>query len=382
MQMKRLTNGLDFLTNARLKIKATSEEIEVSVFGKGFGECIIINCGQNEYVVIDSFINPVTKNPIAIDYLNSMNEPITSIKKMVVTHWHSDHIRGVSAILEKAGENIKIVLNPIIKHEEFNRFLQYGINEKQESTSEFNNILSIIKQRGPSCVVIAGCDKRIFSDEISTPVELFSLSPQDSEVVEYINALNTEQQDTSIEYLDNNLLSVVILMKYFDQGILLGGDMENSSNKNNGWNAIVNNYSHTSVHPSLFKVPHHGSSTGHNKDVWEKILADMPISVLSTYNKSTKLPKDTDVKRLVSLSKKVYVVGNKIKRDRVLEQKLRKNKSNISIELIPQDIGLVRYRRNITSMNRECLIETFGAVQEYQADKDGVDYESSNLCAI
>ena len=32
-------------------------EIELSVFGRGFGECIVISCGLNEYIVVDSFIS-------------------------------------------------------------------------------------------------------------------------------------------------------------------------------------------------------------------------------------------------------------------------------------------------------------------------------------
>lgn len=379
--MTKQISGLNFLENVQLKTKAKPEEIEVSIFGKGFGECILLNCGGNEYIVIDSFINPTTKNPIVIDYLNCLKEPLSSIKKLVITHWHSDHIAGASDILEQAGDHIKIVLSPVIQHKEFNRFLQYGIAEGQKSTSEFCKIFSFIKKRS-GCVNIAGCDKKIFSNEKITPVELFSLSPQDSEVLEYITSLNIESQTkTMLEYLDNNLLSIVILMRYLNQGVLFGGDMENSSDKNRGWDAIVNNYSHTSIHPSLFKVPHHGSINGHNLNVWEKILDELPISFLSTYNKGTKLPQYADIERLLKLSKKVYVVGSKTKRDRNIEQKVRKNRSSTSVEVIPQNIGLVRYRRNISDLNSDYSIESFGAVQEYSLFKEA-ENESSNICTI
>lgn len=45
------------------------DELEVSVFGPGYGEAIVIHLGENEWILIDSCIEPESKEPAAIHYL-------------------------------------------------------------------------------------------------------------------------------------------------------------------------------------------------------------------------------------------------------------------------------------------------------------------------
>ena len=47
------------------------EEIEVSIIGPGYGECILLHVGHNDWVVVDSCINPKTKKPAALEYLKT-----------------------------------------------------------------------------------------------------------------------------------------------------------------------------------------------------------------------------------------------------------------------------------------------------------------------
>ena len=133
--------GQDFLNDPLVRNSPSENEIELSVFGKGYGECLVLCCGHQEYIVVDSFINPSTNNPIAIDYLDAIGMPLNSIKEVVLTHWHKDHIEGISTILNNLGSNVKLILSPILKDDQFMEFIFRGIKEGQESTSELKKYL-------------------------------------------------------------------------------------------------------------------------------------------------------------------------------------------------------------------------------------------------
>ena len=354
--------GQNFLEDANLRIKPKESELDFCVFGRGFGECIVLSIG-GEYIIIDSFKNPLTKRPIALDYLDAIDVKYDKIRDVVITHWHADHIAGIATILE-ATSNTKVVLTPIIYEDKFNQYISLGITEGQYSTSEFAKVLRYIKKHGSQCVVCTAANNRIFGNTNLANIELFSLSPQSSEIFDYMSSLVLDKlgQRTSYEYLDDNFLSVVLLLKYDGDGILIGGDLGTSSNKLKEWYAIVNNYE-LGTKSSVFKIPHHGSVTGHNDGVWENLLCENPTSVLTVYNRGSKLPKESDVQRIKSLSKDLYIVGNNARKDKSLEHHARKILKEAKIDYISNEVGLVRYRRNLQNLTESPKIESFGAAR-------------------
>lgn len=361
------STGQDFLKNvSRTKLKEA--EIEISIFGKGFGECIVLCVGEKDCIIVDSFLNPSTQNPIAIDYLKAIDFDCNRIKFVVLTHWHIDHISGISEILYSANPNVKFVLSPIITKKKFNDFINYAIQEESKSTSEYERVLEFIKQRGASCIKFASHDKRIFATEDSNSnVEIFSLSPQDNDLIRYLRSLVRPDKagKTAYEFKEDNILSIVLLIKLLDNGILLGSDLETTNKDHEGWDAVVNNYTHLKCHPSIFKVPHHGSENGHNNFVWEKILRQKPISILTAYNKGYKLPKDSDIDRIKKLSEKLYVIGSKSKQDKELKLKIRKLMPDVKIEALPDQIGMVRWRKELNNSEDNGKIDFFGKVYCY-----------------
>lgn len=45
------------------------DETEISLFGPGVGECIVAHVGANQWIVIDSCLDPATREPAALGYL-------------------------------------------------------------------------------------------------------------------------------------------------------------------------------------------------------------------------------------------------------------------------------------------------------------------------
>ena len=78
------------------------DEIEVSVWGAGYGEAIVLHIGGGKWVLVDSCIDPGSQVPASLDYLKNLKFPVgEAVKLIVVTHWHDDHIRGISTVLDE-----------------------------------------------------------------------------------------------------------------------------------------------------------------------------------------------------------------------------------------------------------------------------------------
>src|SRR5258707_5632727 len=78
-------------------------EIEVSVFGTGFGESIVVHMGMNRWMVVDSCRDPETRSPMPLEYLAEIGVDLAdSIKLIVATHWDDDHIDGIGELFYRA----------------------------------------------------------------------------------------------------------------------------------------------------------------------------------------------------------------------------------------------------------------------------------------
>ena len=77
------------------------DEIEVSLFGPGYGECILLHVGNNEWFIVDSCIDPISREPVSLSYLQQIGiDPSIAVKQVIVSHWHDDHYRGIAKVVE------------------------------------------------------------------------------------------------------------------------------------------------------------------------------------------------------------------------------------------------------------------------------------------
>ena len=354
-------NGQNFLDNEQLKRRLKNNELEVSVFGRGFGECIVVGWEGKDFIIIDSFLNPETNNPIALDYLESIGAPLTAIKAVVLTHWHQDHISGISQILSSNNE-IKLVLSPIFSETPFLLMLSKEVQKKRASTNEFVKIVEFIRTNKERVQYVTK-DCCIYYK--SKGLEIITLSPSYLEMVDYLEALmksNNDKPKIAYDFVEDNMLSIVLLIKQNKKSILLGSDLEVKAS-GHGWECLVEKYTYKDIRPSLFKVPHHGSITGHYQLLWDEVLENKPTAVLTVYNKGKGLPQDEDIKRIMELSEKLFVVGARAKKDKEILMKIHKTMPDVSITVIQKKIGLLRYRFSTDSDTES--YEPFGSVETY-----------------
>jgi len=304
-------------------IKPLNEEIEISIFGPGIGECIVIHLGDNKWIIVDSCIEKNNKQPTALNYLNKLGVNFsTDVKLFVVTHWHDDHIKGAAKILESCTE-AKFVCSDALRNKEFyqlarsyskNTFMTYS------GIDEFNKIFNLLKSRrsnrresGPDYWAIA--DKRLLyftKPEHIYNVEIFSLSPSDTSVTiskTELAELIPNISDSKCKLIDQNAnkVAVALWVKIEDVNIILGSDLENYNDKSIGWKAVLFSENRPHEKASIIKVPHHGSNNAHCEDMWNQMMVSDPVALLTPYASGSKpLPSKIDIRNIKSHTNKLY----------------------------------------------------------------------------
>ena len=91
---------------------------EITLFGPGYGESVVLHVGNGAWIVVDSCIDQ-KNTPVAIDYLNRLGvDPAEAVTLVVATHWHDDHIRGMARLVA-ACTNAKFCCAGVLCRKEF-----------------------------------------------------------------------------------------------------------------------------------------------------------------------------------------------------------------------------------------------------------------------
>ena len=128
-------------------------DVEVTLIGTGggYGESIVVKIGTSDWLVIDSCINPNDGGiSLPLDYLTKIGVDLsTEVKLIVCTHWHEDHIRGMSNLLEKCS-SAKFCISDVTDMEKFLRFVSFDKKKSERnsssSTKEFESCLEISRK--------------------------------------------------------------------------------------------------------------------------------------------------------------------------------------------------------------------------------------------
>ena len=368
-------NALD----GTVKTPPSRDEIEISIFGPGIGESIVIHVGNNEWLIVDSCIDRTTRNPIAIKYLKDLNVNISSsVKLFIVTHWHDDHIRGASAILGEC-EGALFVCSGAISPGEFIQFCLSGKDALMESSGldEFNEILEVLssrtndgrrESRGPGWAI---ADRRLLNlpkEGRCFNVEVHALSPSDAAMTLALREIgqlmpNAGAPKRRVISQTPNHASVALWIIIEDLNILLGSDLENHPPNNLGWKAVLLSKNRPAGRALVVKIPHHGSSDAYNRDMWDQMVLSDPIALLTPFASGVKpLPSTTDIGRIRKHASQIYCTGQPSgshppRRDRSVERTIRETVR--TQRLVHGRMGHVRVRFKAGEGLNNARIELF-----------------------
>ena len=255
-------------------------DVELNLFGPGYGECCVLHMGDNRWVVIDSCIDSKSKRPAALVYLDGLAVDVAEcVELIVVTHWHDDHIRGISQVVA-ACPKAKICIPGALANQELLASIiifdeRHGLRAGS-GVNELINVLELCRKthrpikRAFSDTLLLKCNAADISHSRNT--EIWSLSPSDLQVDEAIKAhralvptLNSAKRRAPER--EPNHLSVVTIIVLGETAVLLGADLEETGNPGLGWSSIVSSSIRPQKKAIVFKVPHHGSRNGHLESV-------------------------------------------------------------------------------------------------------------------
>jgi hypothetical protein len=281
---------------------------DVILAGSGYGECIIIRLNKSEWGVIDSFINKDTGNPAAIDILEKHGFSPTSIKLIVLTHWHADHIGGASALMQ-ASSDATLCISDIFLEEQILQLAEIAKRSliHDHSGTEFGQIMNmIIAER--KRVIWASPNTRVFSNGS----EVYTLSPSNRFKTEYIQNFTTnyqlEEGTDKRNFIDNlpNLISIATLFIKGGESFLSGADLEKR-----GWLEILDDPNRIRKLSSIYKIAHHGSSKSDHTRIWRQLLNNNVLAILTPfYRLRDPIPKPNDLRRISSRAKEVFISNN------------------------------------------------------------------------
>jgi beta-lactamase superfamily II metal-dependent hydrolase len=358
------------------------DELEVSLFGPGYGECVLIHLGLGEWLIIDSCVNQYEGGNPVLDYLKSLGiDPAEAVKYIVASHWDDDHVRGLADILEKC-QTAKLVRSLALNNLEFIELVESAGNDPtvvQSGVSEFYRILRILRERKSKGAVTiapvwAGADRCIWrrpADE-QPSAQVWSLSPSDESVtrsLQSIRGLLAQQSGTKkvIKAPRPNHATTVIWVTVGNISVLLGGDLEETGGPNTGWTVIVDSLGRPSGQAEVFKVPHHGSADADQPRVWDEMLVQQPIAVLAPWSRGSHyLPTEADQSRICGRTDEAYLTTkagrpSRRKRPRTVDKTI--NETVRRIHNLNGPMGHIQLRRSASDPSAPWMVQLMGAAR-------------------
>jgi hypothetical protein len=348
-----------------------SHEIEVSVFGRGYGESVAVHIGSGQWLLVDSLLN-AQGNPAALVYLSEIGvNAAEAVKCIVATHWHDDHVAGLSQIYEQCPK-AQLSFPLALKRDEFRAFRKAvsssgterfgsGVRELEKVASAQRMLKRPAVRFAKANTILMRSTPAALAHQLPVSVEL--LSPSDDDIQEFLTQVASVRAPEPVgraQPFARNDVSVAAWISIGPHRVLLGADLEVTSSPHTGWNAVVTSPAQLDGTAAIIKVPHHGSHNGHHPQVWSKLLTQQPTAVLAPFNRNPKLPRDSDIDRIVALTPNAFGTGRPLsrtkKRDSTVEKTLKEN--GLIVSAI-SDVGHVRARLDPNDPSGVWTVELF-----------------------
>jgi hypothetical protein len=277
-----------------------------------------------------------------------------NVVAVVASHWHDDHVRGLSDLLS-ACTNAELFISGVFNDREAMAFLAAYSGKHTKGLSRGTRELYDSVDRTRSAVIPPTHRTLICQFPIGgRQVSVVALSPTTEGQVRTLAHFaayvpSDAEEDSPVNHapdLQPNLESVVVHVDLGDDAILLGSDLEHHGLA--GWQGIVESrFGSSRRQASVYKVAHHGSITAEYQGIWDLMLIARPTSLMTPFiNGSVKLPKDSDRQRIRKASAHSFISSGAGRRA-VLDREIEKRLNDLCNNLTPVNngFGAIRLRR-------------------------------------
>jgi beta-lactamase superfamily II metal-dependent hydrolase len=339
------------------------DQVEVSVVGRGYGECVLVHLGWGDWLVVDSCIEQrEPPAPYAALYLEQIGVPFEAVRWLLASHWHDDHVAGFGALVQLCS-SAEVFMSEAMRSEEFISLSFVGAGEPPGRISsgikEMRRTLTTLRVDNRK-VQQARADQRLYVDNVhGVTREIWALSPSNAASLRAKQAFVAESLPTLADRRrvlspSPNEASVALLIRVGDAVALLGADLEHTKTSDRGWNAVLSSPGRPQDRASLFKLAHHGADNGDHPDVWTQMLEPDVIAALTPYGTGVRpRPDDADVSRICARAADAYIAGpRRVKRPRASSpvEKVRRKAVRSSV-IAERPLGQIRCRRSISDDN-------------------------------
>lgn len=339
------------------------KEIEITLLGPGYGESVVLHIGGGKWVIVDSCVD-TEGTPRPLHYLDSVGvDPSEAVVMVIATHWHDDHIRGMSTVVETC-RSAKFCCAAALRREEFLTVVNaWGCRPPTRASSgvkEIYGVISHLWDQGTEPMFTLA-NRRIYAEE---SCEIWSLSPDDKFFGRFLRSIDGllsshGQTKTRVPEPQANDIAIALWISAGNETLLLGSDLERP-----GWVEVLNSNERPMTKASAFKIPHHGSKNADHPGVWEQMLVRHPIAILTPWRRGHRtLPSKDDARRILSHTSDAYLTARNLsttqpkRRNRAVARTVRE--SNIQLRRHPMSSGALQLRRASDSSG-QWSIQMFG----------------------
>ncbi|WP_395646633.1 MBL fold metallo-hydrolase [Terricaulis sp.] len=356
-----------------------SDCLEISVLGRGYGESIVLHVPALGWIVVDSFLTEAG-SPAALEYIKSQGGDLDQVVGIVATHWHDDHIQGISDLLKNC-RAAQFSLPIALQGKQF-RAIAYeaarvGTNETSSGAAELLASLRVIKgsDRVPNWVTEGQIIHRtVFSlAGRAHRFELEALSPSKKDVDAFLlhvaaQTLAPSNDAFRIPEFTENDISMAAWGRISGQFFLLGADLEERKQADRGWNNVLARLAPLGEQAGYYKIAHHGAKSGHSQRVWSELCVTDPVATIAPWTKGGKaIPTEADCRRIQALTSRAYVTTrNPLRKPQrmasVVEGKIRS--MNAGLRAHPSEVGRITATLDVTPASPAWRVELHGRACE------------------
>ena len=244
------------------RVSLTGPRLEIHVINVGQGDCFLIISPSGKRILIDAGNNGKGVGCV-LPFLGSLN--ITSLDYVVASHYHSDHIGGIDEVVNGLGGSSHI------NSTAYDRGGSYGSKTYTDYTEAVG-------------------DKR------ATISAGQSIDLADGVKIECIASNGNIHSGRVYGGIDENALSVVLVLKFRSFEMYFGGD------SNSAIEPFLASYAGD---VDVYKVSHHGSATSSTQELLDYLKPEVsiiPVGSGNTYGH----PHSETVLRLVDMNSYIY----------------------------------------------------------------------------
>lgn len=325
-------------------------KLRIIVFGLGRGEAILCELENNEWMAIDCFLEPDTKEPVAIYYLKKLGiNPKEKLTKVLLTHFHEDHILGGKELIASASPQVKVYIPQAMTLYEMKKFFGeqrlYSGYQADNKLESFMEILDLLFAEQKKTIHVKQDSVVYGGSKMST----YALSPSEHDSQASLQkflaliAKTTDKSQLKVSKHAPNSFSISLHVHYhcINKSALLAGDLEICKSVDGGWLSAMNSEC-SPKHIDIMKVSHHGSKTGYDVNTWDHHITPSTQAVMTTYD-SSDLPQEDMVNIMKDHTNNLYCAT----KPKYLKRKLAEQSKNDNYKALKRKYGASQAKKMI-----------------------------------